>query len=270
MHMNKFFNQIATISGLAIASTAFTVPAYAQAISVAVSPMVTINQLKGAQARASFSITNKGQQPLRTRVYAQDFDYDKQKGYVKTNTHANSANPYLQFSPKELIIPPGVTRVVRVNFTIPPSRPDGEYRVAVFTEDLTERKIFNPKDQYVAVLRPRIGSVFFISKGTASPQLSAISADWNAATNKPRLLLKNQGLASAYANIDWKLQQANTKITGESVRGIILQAERERLTDLEIAPGTKLIPGSYDLVGEIDNRDGKVIPFSLKVIIPAK
>lgn len=270
--MNKLSSVVGIFGGLAIASisTISSTPVRAQSISIGVSPMVTISKTKGAQARASFSIINNGQVPIRTRIYAQDFDYDPEKGYVKTASHPNSANPYLQFSPKELVVPPGVTREVRLNVTIPPSKPDGEYRIAVFTEDLTERKIADSKNKYVTIVRPQIGSIFFISKGTVTPQLSAVSVGWNPETNKPRLLLKNQGQGSAYANVNWKLKQGDTEITSRLMEGIVLQAGRDRATDLNIAPGTKLTPGKYTLVGKIDNRDGKNIPFSLNVTVPAK
>jgi hypothetical protein len=270
--MNRLFNTVTILGGLTVASSSMVLsaPAYAQAVSITVSPMVTISKIKGAQSRASFSVTNKSQIPIRTRIYAQDFDYDVEKGYVKTTSHSNSANPYLQFSPKELVIPPGVTREVRVNITIPPSKADGEYRVAVFTEDLTERKITDTKNKYITIIRPQIGSIFFVSKGSISPQLTALSVGWNPETNRPRLLLKNQGQSSAYPEVDWKLKQGNAEIASHSIQGIVLQAGKERAIDLKIAPETKLTPGNYTLLGEIDNKDGKTIPFSLSVTVPAK
>jgi hypothetical protein len=270
--MNKLSTLSAIFTGLAITSltTILSNPATAQSISITVSPMVTINQVKGNQSKASFSVTNKGSTPIRTRIYAQDFDYDKEKGYVKIDNHPNSANPYLQFSPKELVIPPGVTREVRLNIIIPPSRPDGEYRVAVFTEDLTERKIVDSRTKYVTIIRPQIGSVFFISKGNIAPQLSAVSTDWNLETNQPKILLKNQGSASAYPNVSWKLKQGNTEVTSYSIQGIVLQAGRERASDLRIVPEIKLKPGNYMVEGEIDNKDGKIVPFALPLTVPAR
>jgi hypothetical protein len=270
--MSKLFNAVATIGGLTIAGLNIIQPTAvkAQAISITVSPMVTITKMKGAQARASFSVTNQGQTPLRTRIYAQDFDYDKDNGYVKIADHSFSANPFLQFSPKELVIPPGVTRNVRLNITIPPSKPDGEYRVAVFTEDLTERKITDPNQKYVTIIRPQIASIFFVSKGSATPQLSAVSIGWNPKTQKPQLLVKNAGKASAYPDINWTLKQGDRTITSHKIQGIVLQAERERTIDLKIGSETKLNPGNYTLVGEIDTRDGKKIPFSLNGVFPSK
>jgi hypothetical protein len=212
----------ATISG-SISLTSMSA-VRAQEIAISVSPMVTMSQLKGSQARASFSVTNKGTIPLRTRIYAQDFDYDREKGYVKAATHPNSASPFLQFSPRELVIPPGVTRDVRISITIPPSKPDGEYRVAVFTEDLTERKITDPNQKFVTTIRPQIASVFFVAKGNISSQLSAVSVSWNENTKLPRLVLKNQGQASAYPTVNWKLEQSGKSVVNSEIQGVILQS----------------------------------------------
>lgn len=270
--MNQLFKPAAILGLLTTTALSITIPApiNAQTVSITVSPMVTINKVKGAQARGSFSIRNNSQIPIRTRIYAQDFDYDRDRGYVKTENHPNSATPYLQFSPRELIIPPGVTRDVRVNITIPPSKPDGEYRVAVFTEDLTERKIVDPKNKYVTIIRPQIASVFFISKGNVSPQLNAVSVGWNPETSSPRLVLKNQGQSSAYPEVDWKLKQGNRDIHSHTIQGIVLQAGKERAIDLKIPPEIKLAPGDYTFTGEIDNKDGKTVPFSLTLTVPGK
>lgn len=239
-------------------------------VSIGVSPMVTISQLKGAQSRSSFSVANKSQIPIRTRIYAQDFDYDTNDGYFKTTDTRHSANPYLQFSPKELTIPPGGTREVRLNITIPPSKPDGEYRVAVFTEDLTERKIDDKSTPYVTIIRPHIASVFFVTKGQITPEISAASVSWNAETKKPRLLIKNQGQASAYPEVNWQLKQGDKEIASYSIPGVVLLAQRERAIDLRMPPNQKIAPGNYTLVGETNDKKGKIVPFSLNVNIPNK
>jgi hypothetical protein len=243
--------------------------ARAQEVAINVSPMVTMSQLKGSQSRATFSVTNKGTTPIRTRIFSQDFEYDKEKGYVKIANHPNSASPYLQFSPKELVIAPGVTRDVRVNITIPPSQPDGEYRVAVFTQDLTERKITDPNQKFVTVIRPQIASVFFVAKGNVSPQLSATSVGWNKETKFPRIVLKNQGQASGYPTVIWKLEQGGKAVANSELQGVIVQAGKERAIDLRLDEKTQLAAGQYKLVGKI-NGGGKEVPFTLDLSVPAK
>jgi P pilus assembly chaperone PapD len=269
--MNKTSSIVAILGGLlAITgfSTILSATALAQSVSISVSPMVTIQPMKGSQAKANFSVTNAGETPIRTRIYAEDFDYDREEGYVKIARHPSSATPYLQFSPRELTIAPGVTREVRVNITIPPSQPDKEYRVAVFTEDLTERK--PSSGRFKSVIRPQIASIFYIAKGKLTTEISAESVSWDPKQNIPRLLLKNRGQVSAYPDINWKLSQGKTEITSGIIRGIVLQSERERIGNIEIAPEIKLKPGNYTLVGEIDSKNGKNVPFSLSLTIPSK
>ncbi|PSB56918.1 hypothetical protein [Chamaesiphon polymorphus] len=269
---NKITNLLTTLVGMGIVGTslvALVSTVRAQEISITVSPVVTLSQLQGSQSRSTFSVTNRGTIPIRTRIYAQDFDYDKDKGYVKIANHPNSASPFLQFSPKELTIAPGVTRDVRLNITIPPSQPDGEYRVAIFTEDLTERKITDPNQKFVTIIRPQIASLFFVTKGNVTPQLSAVSVGWNNQNKSPRLVLKNQGQASAYPTINWQIEQGGKSIVNSEVRGVIVQTGKERAIDLKLDEKTKLAPGQYKLVGKI-NGGGKEVPFALDLNIPAK
>jgi hypothetical protein len=270
--MNKIYQHLNPLVGSIVTASIVTLstPIQAETFSMSLSPMVTIQKLSNARSRANFSIFNGGSTPIRIRVYAQDFEYDKEKGYMKTAEHPNSASPYVLFSPKELVVPPGVTRDVRVSVTIPPSKMDGEYRVAIFAQDLTERKIINPENKYVSIVRPQIASIFFVSKGNITPELRAVNVDWNRATTMPRLVIKNQGQASAYPEVKWQLKQGQTEIASNKILGVVLQAGRERAFDLNLPPELKLTGGKYTLAGEIDNKDGKVVPFSLNVTVPAK
>jgi hypothetical protein len=244
--------------------------AQAPSVGIGVSPLVTITALRGSQARASFSVFNPGSNPIRARIYAEDFDYDRERGFQRIPSHPNSANPYLQFSPKEIVVAPGVNRDIRLNIVIPPSKPDGEYRVAVFTQDLTERRLSNPNARLTTVIRPQIGSLFFVSKGNTSPSLSAISAGWNEQTNRPNINFKNQGSKSAYPNVVWRLSKGEVQIANSIIQGVVLQSQRDRTVDIKIPEGVQLSPGEYTLAGEIDNKDGKLVPFSLKLTVPAR
>jgi P pilus assembly chaperone PapD len=270
--MNKNYQHLNSIVGSIVTASIVTLstPIQAQTFSMSLSPMVTIKKLNNAQSRASLSIVNEGSEPLRIRIYTQDFEYDKERGYMKISEHPNSASPYVIFSPKELVIPPGVTRDVRVSFAIPSSKIDGEYRVAIFVQDLSERKVINPDNKYVVTMSPQIGSIFFISKGNISPELSAVNVGWNRETSMPRLVVKNQGQASAYPEVRWALKQGKTEIANDRISRVVLQAGRERAFDINLPEGLKLTGGTYTLSGEIDSKDGKIVPFSLNVTVPAK
>jgi P pilus assembly chaperone PapD len=264
-HLNPILGSMVTASIVTLA-----IPIQAQTFSMSLSPMVTIQKLNNAQSKATLSIVNGGSTPIRIRIYTQDFEYDKEQGYKKISDHPNSASPYAIFSPKELVIAPGVTRNVRVSVTIPPSKMDGEYRVAIFAQDLTERQGINPENKYKAKIRPQIASIFFISKGNISPELSAVNIGWNRETSMPRLVIKNQGQASAYPEVKWQLKQGKTAIAEDKILGVVLQAGKERAFDLGLPKGLKLTGGNYTFSGEIDNKDGKIVPFSLNLIVPGK
>jgi P pilus assembly chaperone PapD len=137
MSINSFFSKKTKFLWIGLLSGIFfSLPVMAQQFSVA--PMVTIVSTQGNSSKSSINVVNKGKEPLRVRVYAESFTYDSKKGFVFTQSDERSAVPYLQFSPREMEIPPGVTRNVRVSVTLPASLPDREYRAAVFIEDLKE------------------------------------------------------------------------------------------------------------------------------------
>jgi hypothetical protein len=244
-------------------------PDYAIAQSVSISPLVTIEQLKGSQNKTTVTVSNSSDKPLRARIITTDFTYDRDNGFTAIPTHPKSAVPYLQFSPREFVVPPGVSRTVRVGFTIPPSLPDGEYSVALYIEGLQEQQITQTVggQQSITILKPRIASIFFINKGTGNSQLSVASAGWNSKSKEPVVILSNQGTASAYPNLNWKILKGSSAVAEGKLEGIVLVAGKER--SMPIKPAAALTPGSYLLSGEIVSRSGGTpVKFETQLIIP--
>jgi P pilus assembly chaperone PapD len=235
-----------------------------------ISPMLTILNTKGSQSKGVINVSNSGKEPLRLRVYAEDFTYDRIKGYVPITKHDRTAISYLQFSPQELTVPPGVTRNVRVGIALPPSAPDGEYRAAIFVEELREEEVKSdaPKKNQVVMLS-RVASVFFIAKGSVKANLQANSAVWNDRQKKLNIVLTNQGKKSAYPNVIWKISQNGKEVSNGSLLGVVLQADTDRESTLrDKDKDLSLPPGSYQLSGEIFNEGQKPVPFSIGVSIP--
>jgi P pilus assembly chaperone PapD len=235
-----------------------------------VSPMVTISDTKGSQAKGAINVTNNGTEPVRMRIYAEDFTYERTKGYVTTSKHERSAIPYIQFSPRELTVPPGVTRNVRVGITLPPSAPDGEYRAAIFVDQLSEQEVKTdaPKKNQVVMLA-RVASVFFIAKGGVKANLQVNSAIWNNQQKNLNIVLTNQGKKSAYPNVFWKISQNGKEINDGSILGVVLQSDTDREVTLRTKDKNLSLPsGNYQLSGEIVNNGQKPVPFSIGVSIP--
>jgi P pilus assembly chaperone PapD len=265
--MNKFIRSIFKIvssvsaSGLMIMS-----PASAQQFSV--SPLVTISGSVSGQSKGSINVTNKGQENLRVRIYAESFTYDRQKGFVFTAADDRSAVPYLQFSPREMEIPPGVTRNVRVAVTLPSRLGNQEYRAAVFIEDLKERQVRSNNGGALSI-RARVASVFFVGKGTGSANIQAVIASWDVANKKLNLLLENKGNQTAYPEVRWSIEKNGKEIAKDVFRGVVVQSENSREISLQSgAQPLNLAPGEYKLSGDILITGQKPIPFNIKVVIP--
>jgi hypothetical protein len=231
-----------------------------------IAPMVNILDLRNGQAKGVIDVTNQGQSPLRLRIYAENFTYERSQGYVAMDNHAQSAVSYLQFAPRELVVPPGVSRNIRVATTLPGNLPDGEYRAAIFVEDLKEQDISSGSGQQVA-LKTRVASVFYFNKGSATSDLSMMGATWQAPSKKLMVVLNNKGKKTAYPGINWRLEKDGKVAVQDKVLGVLLQSQTEREFELKMN-SAQLSSGNYAFVGEIQETGQKPIPFNVKVTIP--
>lgn len=249
---------------LTISSLVSAAPSLAQKFTV--SPMVTINQVRGGQSKGSISITNDGTEPLRVRAYAEDFVYDRSRGFTIIKAHDRSIIPYLQFSPRELVIPPGVTRSVRVMTTLPSNLADGEYRGVVFVEDLKEKPVTTTNGNQMSI-SARIASVFFISKGNTGTELQVNGAVWDNSNKKLKILIANKGSRSATSNTEWRITKDGQEVAKyKQPLAALVQAGGEREM---LLPNVSLSSGKYNLSGNISNpSDKKVTPFNLEIVVP--
>ncbi len=248
-----------------------TLPVGAQ--NFILSPVVTISTTKGGQSKASLNVTNSSSEPVRVRVYAESFTYDRKQGFISTPKDDRSAVPYLNFSPRELVIPPGVTRNVRVAVTLPTSLINQEYRAAVFVEELAVKNIKTvnalASNQKLSISF-RLASVFFFSKGSDSiANIRARTAIWNPTDKKVTISLENTGKQTARPEISWRIEKNGQTVARNTINGIIIQSENSREVVLQTnGKPPNLTRGEYKIVGDIFNSGQKSIAFSLPLIIP--
>ncbi|BAZ37199.1 hypothetical protein NIES4101_31200 [Calothrix sp. NIES-4101] len=238
---------------------------------VKLSPMIIETQSRRGQATGVIDITNTTDETFRARVYAESFTYDKEKGFQTIPSIANDLRPYLQFSPRELVVPPGTTRRVRMSARLAPNLPDGEYRAVIFTEPLKQSTVTDTKGVTTKVTT-RIGSAFFVRKGDVRPNLTAETARWNANNKRLQLLVRNTGKASTYSLIKWTLKQDGTVIkTGESPStGIVPDSDRYFTLNPSKKDELVLNPGTYQLSGEMmwgENKNKK--SFNVNFTVPS-
>lgn len=241
---------------------------------VSLSPLVIEQQADRGQAQDFIEITNRGDEPFRARVYAEAYTYDMEKGFQTLSSTPTDLRPYLQFSPRELVIPPRTKRRIRLIARLAPNLPNGEYRAMIFTQPLRENNISNNTNNSSANIITRIGSAFIVRKGEISPKLNVKEARWSDREKRLNLLLQNDGKASAYTSINWQLKHDNKTIQDGQVSPHLVTAGSGRNINLSsfIKNPLNLQPGNYQLTGELiwgDRRQNRQ-PFSINFTLPAQ
>lgn len=247
---------------------ALLTPTQTQA-QVGLNPMVIQSEITRGQAQSVITVTNPSAQPMRVRVYAQPFTYERDTGFTTLTEDINDLTPYLQFSPREFVVPPNEKQRVRVVGLLPPSLVETEYRAVIFTEALPENA---PTGQSVAGIQTRIGSTVYFRQADADPALSVASSEWNAESSAIHLLVSNQGDVTARPNIKWTLRRNGEPVaTGESGSTTVIEGGDRRFQLPYTNPESNLLlPGDYELAGEMVWQFGtqqSSQPFSTPLIV---
>jgi hypothetical protein len=257
--------------GTCTLSAAFCLSNVAQA-QLGASPLIIEAAANQGQSQALINIINTSNAPLRARIYTEPFTYNRDAGFQTLPSIPNYLGPYLQFSPRELTVPPGVSRRVRLMARLAPNLPDGEYRAVVFTETLNDST--NSNGKRVGVLT-RVGTTVYIRKGNISANLVVDSAKFDNSQKQIQLLVHNSGSASVRPSISWTLNQGEkVVITGKSDLSVSL-AQNERNFALNISDQDKsqLTAGNYQLIGNLtwsNNHKKTTLPFKVNLSIPGK
>lgn len=241
---------------------------------VNLSPLKIEVKTNRGQAQGVINITNTSNETFRARVYAESFTYHRDKGFENLPSSPTDLRPYLQFSPRELVVPPGTTRRVRLNARLAPNLPSGEYRAMIFTEPL-KQNVTTDRNGNTTKIITRVGSAFFVRKGDVRPNLAVDSVIWNSEAKKMQLFVRNTGKASAYASVKWTLNQGGTVVkTGETPdTGIVPDGDRNIILNPSKKDELALSPGTYQLSGELiwgEDKDKKNQRFNVNLIVPAQ
>jgi P pilus assembly chaperone PapD len=255
--------------GIGLVATLLGTGQSAQA-QIGISPLIIEVQENNGQAQATINVINNTNAPFRARVYSESFTYDKDNGFSTISQNSSSLQPYLKFSPRELNVPAGVTRRVRVNVQLPPNLPAGEYRSVIFTENLDQEKVTDRRG-VVTTITTRIGVTMFVRKGESSPKLNITTAEWNSAKSQILVTMNNAGKASAYPDVNWTLTQGRTAIKTGQIASTGIMPGSDRTIKINMPKEElQLKPGTYQLSGDLIWREqdiAKSVPFSVNIII---
>ncbi len=262
---------VSCLSGLVL-STFLLLPAARAQVSI--SPLIIETQSQQGEATGFFNVSNSSNEPFRARLYAEPFTYGRDAGLETVKTNPNDLTPYLEFSPRELVVPPQTARRVRMIVRFAPNTEPGEYRAVIFTEKLQDAQ---EEEGFRFNIVSRIGTVVYVRHGDVSSNLVVDSASFNSEKNQVQVLVRNTGNATARPKLVWALKQGNTEVkTGETDNTtVIAQGDRNILLSYPNTDQPTLAPGDYQLTGELvwnENKGSKnetvKVPFSLNFVIP--
>ena len=232
---------------------------------VKVGPMVIMTETKQGQAKGVITLTNQGTQRVRFRLYSQAFIYN-QKGLKVSKSQQNDLSPYLIFSPRVVVIPPGQRRRVRILARILPSMAKREYRSVIFAEPVKKQK------ESGLSLTSRVGVTIYVRHGKLSFDLSPKMAVYDRATRQINLLIQNKGEATVRPGLRWQLTKAGRQIKKGQFSAITILADGVRKIPIRFfQKGDKPIYGRVRLKGELlweTGNDTESLPFDFKVYIP--
>ncbi|KST63704.1 P pilus assembly protein, chaperone PapD [Mastigocoleus testarum BC008] len=235
---------------------------------VGVSPLIIQSEARRGQAQGMITIKNTGNTRKRVRLYAQPFTYSRDAGFQILKSSPNDLTPYLQFSPRELTIPPNTRRRVRLYTRMPPNLPDRELRAVVFNETLKQTK---DGDGNNVALKTRIGVTVFVANGDIASELKIDKAGFNRKKEQIQLLVSNKGNETVRPKIRWKLSHGKTTIHADETRKNFVIAQSDRNILLNFPAKKQLAPGIYQLSGNLEwkeDEDVRKLPFNVNVTIP--
>ncbi len=264
---------LACMSGWALSTLLFLPPARSQ---VSIAPLIIETKTERGQAQGLFNVANSSNEPFRARLYAEPFTYNRDAGFETVQPNPNDLTPYLEFSPRELVVPPGTSRRVRMIARFPANIQPGEYRAVIFTEKLQDQTEVQQEGFKFNIIS-RIGTVVYVRHGEVSAKLAAESASWNAEKNLIQLLVRNTGNASARPKAIWTLKREDATVkTGESDNTtVIAGGDRNILLSYPGSEQPALPAGEYQLSGELvwseskgSKNESVRLPFSVNFSLP--
>lgn len=260
---------------LLISSLLSVFPVFSKTVNAGMflSPMYLKMESEQGQSKGVLQIGNTSAKPIRVRLSTTAFTYNKNGSFQRRSsseqgkkTLENDLTPYLRYSPQEMVIPGNSSRRVRLISLLPPSLPEGEYRTAIFAETLQEQT--NDRGRKMG-FNLSIGSALYVAKGDLEPAIDIVKTDFEPKDSKLKLLVANEGDATAKGEVTWTLRQGDKEIASGSSGGSFLPNSQTSITlNRELGEKLDLATGSYQLEGEVvwsDSDEKQTSDFALEL-----
>src|SRR5215217_9058004 len=198
-------------------------------------------------------------QPVRIIASLNDWTIDRngQVQFEKANTFANSASPWLIYSPAETTVTPGNLHAIRVTVSVPKDATPGDHLTALIVEQRPDNLKLNENRRQI-VIRYRMGAVFYIKVPQLRRQGSLESL--RAETKNDQIfvtpLLKNTGNSVIRPLTSLKVTDSAGVAVAElpQKESLPLLGGSELLQPIVVE--SRLAPGTYTVKYRVDFQDG--------------
>jgi hypothetical protein len=198
-------------------------------------------------------------QPYRLVASLNDWDINErgELGFYRAGTQANSASPWIIYSPAEVTVQPGQTHSIRVTVSVPKDAAPGDHLASLIVEQRPDTIKTNQNARQM-VMRFRMAAMFYIKvpQSTRRGTLANLEATLEREKIVITPTLKNEG-NSVVRPI------TSLKVTDSGGHTIAELSESESLPVLGGAtlrrPHTieqTLAPGTYTVRYRVDFQDG--------------
>ncbi len=201
------------------------------------------------------TVNNTSDKEINVKIYWEDFvyqsPYDGAKKFMPAGTSDRSLAKWIQFSPREIVLPSFGKKKISYTIAVPASAQGGYYGVLFVEPEIPDLKL----DKGVKIIT-RVGSLFFVETEGSIKQASVEGLTFTGS--------RLQGKFANNGNVILLPQATYYIMDRESIvadRGELKQQYLPPAAvldiDLELKP--ELAPGDYTLVLTFDLQSGDVV-----------
>jgi P pilus assembly chaperone PapD len=198
-------------------------------------------------------------QPFRLVASLNDWDMNEkgELGFYKAGTRANSAAPWVIYSPAEVTAQPGQTHSIRVTITVPKDAAPGDHLAALVVEQRPDTIKLNRNVRQM-VMRFRMASMFYVTvpRATRRGTLANLQASADARGIVVTPTLKNEGNSAVRPVSSLKVLDAAGRTVAELPEGESLPVLAGQTLSQPILVERALAPGTYTVKYRVDFQDG--------------
>jgi len=254
---------------------------------ISISPTRVV--FEGRNRTASVTLINRGNESSTFRISFERkrMTEDGQFEAIKNPRPGEVfADQMIRYSPRQVVLPPGKTQVIRLLLRKPPNLPDGEYRSHMLFSEVPEQSNKSieaqtgQQSQMSISIKPVLGISIpvIVRQGSTSAEIQIVKSSLAfLSPEKSQALLtlkmKRTGNRSVYGDVIATYRNGNSKegIVVAQINGIAVYSPNYTRTlklNLQAPAGVKLDGGQIDVVYRMNPAEGNKILARGQVAVP--